>query len=236
MHDRLPSRSEEHPHRQLPLPRRAAGRRDPTAYHRGGRPSPQEGRLRRRHGADGQVAQQADDGHGGRGRVLGRDLQHPEAAARDARDELAEDLLAARVPDPHELRGHPRRARRQADPRLHRGRRDHVVVASGREHPHRAVPLRQGQQHDGAAEHLPDRGRDAPQPVVAVSARRGAVAEEHQAIDPAQVVRAGDHPAGHAVVEQLDHRHAGEGTIRFRPAHLVAGRRRAEPDVDPRRQ
>ncbi len=47
--------------------------------------------------------------------------------------------------------------------------------------------------------------------------------------DPAALVRADHHPAGHAVAEQLDHGVPPQD----RPAHVHAGRGRAEPDVDP---
>ena len=50
----------------------------------------------------------------------------------------------------------------------------------------------------------------------------------------AQVVRTGDHPAGHADPRQLDHRGAPAGTAGR--ADLGAGRRRAQPDLDPGRQ
>ena len=58
---------------------------------------------------------------------------------------------AARPPLAHQLRVDPRRhrARRRPD-RLHLGRRDHLELPPRRGHPHRAGPLRQGQQHDGA--------------------------------------------------------------------------------------
>ena len=50
--------------------------------------------------------------------------------------------------------------------RLHPGGGDHLVVLPGRAHPHRARPLRQGQQRDGPAQHAHD-GRRWPVAAVA---------------------------------------------------------------------
>ena len=102
------------------------------------------------------------------GRVLGRDVQHPEAAAPPPRHHAAEDLAAAGLPDPHQLRVAARRADRQAGRGLHAG-----VAITSSWHPDEnthiePVPLRQGQQRDGPAEHDHDRRRHAAAAVAAV--------------------------------------------------------------------
>ena len=88
----------------------------------------------------------------------------PRSCCTGCKDEgdLPRHLRPARRADPDQLRGAPRRAsRRTTRRRLQPGRRDHLVVPPRRRHPHRAGPLRQGHQRDGAAADRAHRRRRA---------------------------------------------------------------------------
>ncbi len=194
VHDRLPARRQEHPHDELPLPRREERRRDPPADHGHRRASPQaRAATRSAPCAPGAGSPGRPHLHRRPGRLLGRHLQHAEAAAPPARDEPAPHLTRGSATSPAPT---PRLcsacAMTKPPARLHRGRRDHLVLAPGREHPHRAVPLRQGQQRHGPAEH-------ASSPTAARRRHRWAQFLARDAAPPgraaparaAQVVRAG---------------------------------------------
>ena len=96
---------------------------------------------------------------------------------------------------------------RDPNRRLHRRRGHHLVLASGRAHPHRASALRQGEQRDGAVDDRPDRWRH-PAPSGGSMARRGGAQSPADPRDdhPATLVGANNHPAGNADARQLDHR------------------------------
>ena len=105
---------------------------------------------------------------------------------------------------------------------------DHLVVPSGRRDPHRAGPLRAGQQRDGPARHAAGRRRRAraaadpvPRTGAAPSVRSAALAVD------AALERPHDHRAGHADPGQFADRTAHQA----RPAHHRARTRRAEPDA-----
>ena len=86
-------------------------RRDPPADHGDRRPAAQRRRLRGRTTAHRALVRRTRPHlHRRPGRVLGRHLQHPEAAAPAARATPAEHLDAAGLPHPHQLRGAARRA------------------------------------------------------------------------------------------------------------------------------
>ena len=165
LHDRLPAQRQEHPGQELPLPRRAE-RRPGAAAHDGhpGGAAPRRRVRRPREVHQGQDRPGLGDpgADRGAGRVRGVLAGHPAAAAPDARrGPPAPDLAAARLPVPHELRVDPRRDRARHEGRLQPGHRDHVELPPRREHPHRAGPLRQGQQPDVAAADRAHRRRRA---------------------------------------------------------------------------
>ena len=127
------------------------------------------------------------------------------------------------------------RARARPEHRLHRGGRDHLVVAPRRAHPHRAGALRPGQQlhvadADGAGRR--DRHRAAVAHLAAgdvVPAPQRGRPLRHEALVRADRDRAGDADAG-----QLHHHHRQEDAVRVADV-VEAGSRRAEPDVHPGR-
>ena len=139
------------------------GAAHPPADHGRRRPPAHRRRLRGRHRSTPAAgAKDRPDVHRRPGRLRAGTYNTQKLLHRLRATTLPRHLDRARLPHPHQLRGAARRARHEAAARLHRGRRDHVVVASGRDDPHRAGALRQGQQRDGAAEHDPDRRRHPP--------------------------------------------------------------------------
>ena len=105
-------------------------------------------------------------------------------------------------------------------------------------HPHRAGPLRQGQQHHGAAADGADRRRRSGAALAHLAA--GDVAQRAQrraAVRRQALVGADRHRAGDAEPRQLDHHLHQAGPRHAAPLpDLEAGPRRAEPDLDPGRQ
>ena len=242
VHDRLPSRRQEHPGQELPRPRRARRRPHPGPHHRL-RPA----RARRRHlGGHPRThrrldqARQTPQHHDRRARGGGRrHLGHPAPAAlRQGRGLAAATVGRAGPAHAHQLRVDPRGDGRQVHPgaRLLRGRGHHLLLPPRLRHPRRAGPLRQGlQRHRRAAD--PAHRRQGRRPALAPAAAR----------DPAQPPARGQDVqlpplepahrdrAGHAEPGQLaaDLRQA----LRAVPLRLQqAGPRRTQPDVDPQGQ
>ena len=128
--------------------------------------------------------------------------------------------------------GPPGGARRS---RPHPRRGDHVVDPSDLGHPHRARPLRQGLQRDGAAADPDDRrrgpqGTDVPRwRQLLDQARRGPDEHAADAQRPA-VERAHRHRAGDAAPGQLDHH-----VHRARQARLAADDRASRATASPTR-
>ena len=243
VHDRLPPQRQEHPGQELPPPRggRAArrccrSRRSPGSRPRDGggydvRVRFTKAKARRRSATRTLTAEQV---------VFSRQrARHPAAAAPDARrGPPAARLAAAGLPLAHELRVDPRRDRAGHEGRLQPGRRDHVVVPPRRAHPHRAGPLRQGQQRDVADADRAHRRRRAAAALAHLA--QGDVEGARPRPRPVRreaLVRAHRHRARHADHRQLDHR-----VLQAQPGHrplaplLAAGPRRAQPDLDPGRQ
>ena len=152
---------------------------------------------------------------------------------------LPRRLAAARRPEPDQLRVHPRRrGTSPTDADFTPRRRDHLVDPPRRGHPHRAGPLRQGQQRDGPAADRADRRRRRT-PALGAAARRRSLA--HPVRVPAACSRsadwsrADDHPAGDAGAGQLASPSARSAACRARLQSPRPGPRRAEPDLDPGR-
>ena len=150
----------------------------------------------------------------------------------------AEAFAAARRADPHELRGDHRRGahRGRLEPELQPRRRDHVVDPPGREHPHRAGPLRQGQQRDEPAADDRDRRRVAGAALAAGGELHGqAPGPDGEAAQRLPLERAHGDPAGDAEPGQLDHDVHEARPVRPPQVHVEAGPRRAEPELHPGR-
>ena len=176
--------------------------------------------------------------HGRPGGGVGRHLGHPAAAPPDEGRRPARPAVGPpRPPHPHQQREPRRRGRAAQQPRaarLHPRRRDHQLDPPGRHHPHRAVPLREGQQRDGPAVDARD---DAPSGTEALGhlARRARQAprDARRAVPRHQpLVRARDHHPGHADLGQQPDAADEEGPARPDPGDERAGPRRAEPDLD----
>ena len=188
LHDRLPLRRQEHPAEELPRPRgigwcaghsdddgetiRAASRRAVGGPHRAHRQlaAPQTGA---RYTAKHVILAAGTWG-----------TQHLLFKMRDA-GPTAPAVEAPRRADPHQLRVHRRRraTRGRPDSRSDARGGDHVVDPSDVGHPHRAGPLRQGLQRDGAAADVDDRRRPVPRAPMcrvgsscSMQARRGSAA------------------------------------------------------------
>src|SRR6478609_5547613 len=114
---------------------------------------------------------------------------------------------------------------------------EHVVLPPRREHPRRARALRTRQQPDGAARHRADRRGRWHGPMEGVAAhRRPAAGGRTAGAERAALVGARRDRAGHAVGGQLTHRSRGQVAAGSMAAHVTAGRRAAEPHLDPGRQ
>ena len=156
VHDRLPPQRQEHPGQELPPPRRGQRRDGAPAHHGDPGRAPHRRRVRRPrplHQGEDQAAYGQARADRRAGRLRGVRARHPAAAAPDeGRGAPAAGLRPDRLPLAHQLRVHRRRHR---TPRLRRrlqpGHRDHVELPPRRQHPHRAGPLRPGQQPDVAA-------------------------------------------------------------------------------------
>ena len=116
-------------------------------------------RVRGRHPADRGSEAHADVHRRPGGlRCLGAGTRET-AAPAEGRGQAAATVRPPRRADPDQLRVAAGRDRPGPRRRLHAGGRDHVVVPPGRHHPHRAGPVRQGQQRDVAAADRADRRR-----------------------------------------------------------------------------
>ena len=122
--------------------------------------------------------------------------------------------------------------------RLQPGHRDHLELPPRREHPHRAGPLRPGQQPDVAAAVGAHRRRRRRAALADLAARDvGAAPRRRQPLRHEALVGAHRDRAGHAEPRQLDHDvHQADPVHPQALRHLQAGSRRAEPDLDPGRQ
>ena len=243
VHDRLPAQRQEHPGQELPLPRRAAGARVHAAHHghpgraratgrrvrRARRAAPRPSSSRRRppgcsppsrscsppprSAPSGCCTGCKDEGH----------LPRLSDRLGDLTRTNSESILGAIAPD--------------TDGRLQPGRRDHLVVPPRRAHPHRAGPLRQGQQLDVAAADGADRRRRrrgrAGGPGCARCGASGRGVRD--LYDLRHWSERTDHRAGHADAATTRSRRSRSDAGSAVGADLAAGPRRAEPDLDPGR-
>ena len=166
VHDRVPAQRQEHPGQELPPPRRAGRRGGPPADHGDARPAPRRRRLRGHAPAGPRPSCRGGTWPPRRSPPTRSSSPRPRSARRSCSTSSraratcrASATGSACSPAPT-----PRRSSARWPPTrpidYSRGRRDHVVVAPRRGHPHRAVPLRPRLQRDGA--HADGAGRRHP--------------------------------------------------------------------------
>ena len=242
VHDRLPAQRQEHPGQELPLPRRAGRRRGAPADdgHRGS--SARAGRRLRRPASAAprpscRAVTATRRAHRRPGRLrraaLGTQRLLHRMKAEGHLPRLSDRLGELTRTNSESILGRDR-ARRLG--RLHAGRGDHLVLPPRRAHPHRAGPLRQGQQRDvAAADRAHRRGRPA-RPRWRTWLQ-GAVAREAAACSTSTTCAHWSERTVIALVMQSRDNSITTFLRRNRlgrlGAHLEAGPRRAQPDLDP---